>query len=99
MSTLQRRHGSPQFLFCEANEAMRFTVRNMLWATFWFAVWGMSCFAFNRQELSQQGDELIAFLVLWWGCIGSPILAVSILFRKTRLGIVLGIAVALALYL
>jgi hypothetical protein len=81
---------------------LQFSLRNVLWAMFWFSVSG-GAYAFLRllaasPNLPPQGvPTLVAELILWLPCFlfaWSPVVAVSTLAGRTKTAIKVGAVLA-----
>ena len=68
----------------------RFTIANLLWATFWAAVGMAAWTTFERHEGASVAIWVPALAI----AMGSPFAAVGALFGIARAGLVMGLAVA-----
>ena len=75
----------------------QFTIRGMLWATFWAAVSAAAWKVFGDHDW-WPGYEHISLPALLIG-LASPFAAVGALFGRTRLGIGTGAIVAMMIFL
>ena len=65
----------------------QFTIRGLLWATFWVAV---SAAAWTALPNPSSGDGLFNLLVVYTACIAAPSAAIGALFGQARLGFFAG---------
>jgi hypothetical protein len=70
------------------------TLRGLIWATFWAAVCFGSLVELAR-EITIGGDYPLGLPVIWLA-VASPFIAIGVLFGKTKLGVRVGIGLALA---
>jgi hypothetical protein len=71
----------------------QFTIRGMLWATFWVAVSAGSWACFTR-FLPLDGNSVWHLAVFYFAGLASAFAAVGAIFRRTVGGIVAGIVLA-----
>jgi hypothetical protein len=78
---------------------MRFSLRNLLLATFWFALWAMDCLLFSRfLKSDSSGRTPTMFFVLLLSFCGLPLIGLASLHIDSSRGIAFGF-VAACLYL
>ena len=80
---------------------MRYSLRNMLWATFWFTAWLAVCINYEWLSylLRDERYGIPIFLPLWVLLVGGPFIIVGSFRGRTLRGVLVGFYIAAALIL
>jgi len=77
----------------------RFSIRNLLLATFWLSLWGADVVIYRRVIETPGLPPLLVLLPMWMFLIAGPFVVVGSVFNRTRTGFVVGVSLALMMLL
>ena len=77
----------------------RFSIRNLLLATFWLCLWGADVVIYRRVIETPGIPTMLILLPMWMFLIAGPFVVAGSIFNRTRTGFVVGISLAVMMLL